>query len=114
MPFLFLPIAFLSPEINSGNKNSRLSVSGQSAVVVYYDINSWEPRFHEAERSLRGFYQTRDTKCLKPVQELLDDFQPTKISFEFVEEKQFTEVLYPQNMYDLMDFSLRKCVQEKS
>lgn len=59
------------------------------------------------------FYQTRDTKCLKPVQELLDDFQPTKISFEFVEEKQFTEVLYPQNMYDLIDFSLCKCVQEK-
>lgn len=41
------------------------------------------------------------------------DFQPTKISFEFVEEKQFTEVLYPQNMDDLIDFSLRKCVQEK-
>ena len=31
--FLFLPIPFLSPEINSSNKNSRLSVSGQSAVV---------------------------------------------------------------------------------
>ena len=42
---------------------------------VYYDINSWEPRFHEAERSLIKFYQTRDTKCLKPVQELLDDFK---------------------------------------
>ena len=27
------------------------------------------------------------------------DFQPMKISFEFVEEKQFTEVLYPQGMY---------------
>lgn len=165
---------------------------------VYYDINSWELRFHEAERSLMEFYQTRDTKCLKPVQELLDDFkdehpyffylwldwsdrlkqaadyknltkllphkelahvpsnlatmqqqilrlfqtvldasisdidfsirmqayeqapslqkfdfQPMKISFEFVEEKQFTEVLYPQDMYDLIDFSLRKCVQEK-
>ena len=80
---------------------------------VYYDINSWEPRFHEAERSLREFYQTRDTKCLKPVPELLDDFQPTKISFEFVEEKQFTEVLYPQSMYDLIDFSLRECVQQR-
>ena len=166
---------------------------------VYYDANQWEPRFHEAERSLIKFYQTRDTKCLKPVQELLDDFkdehpyffylwldwsnrlkqatpdcknptkllphkelahvpsnlatmqqqilrlfqtvldasitdvdfsvrvqayeqapslqkfdfQPMKISFEFVEEKQFTEVLYPQGMYDLIDFSLRKCVQEK-
>ena len=41
------------------------------------------------------------------------DFQLMKISFEFVEEKQFAEVLYPQNMYDLIDFSLRKCVQEK-
>ena len=41
------------------------------------------------------------------------DFQPMKISFEFVDEKQFAEVLYPQSMYDLIDFSLRKCVQEK-
>ena len=41
------------------------------------------------------------------------DFQPLKISFEFVGEKQFAEVLYPQSMYDLIDFSLRKCVQEK-
>ena len=166
---------------------------------VYYDVNQWEPRFHEAERSLIKFYQTRDTKCLKPVQELLDDFkdehpyfflpvaglerpveagnritkisrsfcrtrswrtfraiwrpcsskfcacsrqfwtqasqtwtfsirvqayeqapslqkfdfQPMKISFEFVGEKQFAEVLYPESMYDLIDFSLRKCVQEK-
>ena len=166
---------------------------------VYYDINSWERRFHEAERELIKFYQTRDTTCLKPVQKLLDDFkdehpyffylwldwsnrlkqatpdcknptkllphkelahvpsnlatmqqqilrlfqtvldasitdvdfsirvqayeqapslqkfdfQPMKISLEFVGEKQFTEVLYPQGMYDLIDFSLRKCVQEK-
>ena len=36
-----------------------------------------------------------------------------RISFEFVGEKQYTEVLYPQSMYDLIDFSLRKCVQEK-
>ena len=41
------------------------------------------------------------------------NFRPMKISFEFVGEKQFTEVLYPESMYDLIDFSLRKCVQEK-
>ena len=166
---------------------------------VYYDINSWEPRFHEADRALMEFYQSRDAKCLKPVQKLLDDFkdehpyffylwldwsnrlkqatpdcknptrllphkelahvpsnlatmqqqilrlfqtvldasitdidfsirvqayeqapslqkfdfQPLKISFEFVGEKQLAEVLYPQSMYDRIDFSLRKCVQEK-
>ena len=42
---------------------------------VYYDINSWEPRFHEADRALMEFYQSRDAKCLKPVQRLLDDFK---------------------------------------
>ena len=42
---------------------------------VYYDINSWEPRFHEADRALMEFYQSRDTKCLKLVQKLLDDFK---------------------------------------
>ena len=26
--------------------------------------------------------------------------------------RRITEVLYPQNIYDLIDFSLRKCVQE--
>lgn len=165
---------------------------------VYYDINSWEPRFHEADRALMEFYQSRDAKCLKPVQKLLDDFkdehpyffylwldwsdrlkqaadyknltkllphkelahvpsnlatmqqqilrlfqtvldasitdvdfsirvqayeqapslqkfdfQPMKISFEFVGEKQFAEVLYPQNMYDLIDFSLRECIRQR-
>lgn len=39
------------------------------------------------------------------------DFQPLKISFEFVDGKQFTEVLYPQGIYDLIDFSLRECVR---
>ena len=164
-------------------------------AFVYYDINSWEPRFHEADRALMEFYQSRDAKCLKPVQKLLDDFkdehpyffylwldwsnrlkqatpdfknptkllphkelahvpsnlatmqqqilrlfqtvldasitdvdfsvrvqayeqapslqkfdfQPMKISFEFVEEKQFAEVLYPQNMYDLIDWKSNFC-----
>ena len=165
---------------------------------VYYDVKQWAPRFHEAERSLMAFYQTRDTTCLKPVQKLLDDFkdehpyffylwldwsdrlkqaadyknltkllphkelahvpsnlatmqqqilrlfqtvldasitdvdfsirvqayeqapslqkfdfQPMKISFEFVGEKQFAEILYPESMYDLIDFSLRECVRQR-
>ena len=166
---------------------------------VYYDINSWEPRFHEADRALMEvlsdaghkmpeagakllddfkdehpyfFYlwldwsnrlkqatpdcknptkllphkelahvpsnlATMQQQILRLFQTVLDasitdvdfsirvqayeqapslqkfDFQPMKISFEFVGEKQFTEVLYPQNMYDLIDFSLRECIQEK-
>ena len=36
-----------------------------------------------------------------------------KISFEFVGERHFTEVLYPQSMYVLIDFSLRECVRQR-
>ena len=164
---------------------------------VYYDINSWEPRFHEADRALMEFYQSRDAKCLKPVQKLLDDFkdehpyffylwldwsnrlkqatpdcknpskllphkelshipanldamqrkilflfqtvlnaelkdidfsarvheyekasrlnrfdfQPMQISYEPVGGVSFTDVLYPKNIYDVIDFSLRECVR---
>ena len=42
---------------------------------VYYDVNQWEDRFYEMAHSLIKFYQTRDTKCLKLVQKLLDDFE---------------------------------------
>ena len=47
---------------------------------VYYDINSWEPRFHEADRALMEFYQSRDTKCLKLVQKLLHRLQAFRIT----------------------------------
>ena len=118
---------------------------------VYYDINSWEPRFHEAERSLMEFYQTRDTKCLKPVQELLDDFKDEHPYFFYLwldwsnrlkqatpDCKNPTRLLphrelahVPSNLATMqqqilrlfqtvldasitdIDFSLRKCVQEK-
>ena len=191
-------------ECKEGNAEYVIKIAGRPfpdslLSFVYYDVNQWEDRFHEAERALIKFYQTRDTTCLKPVQKLLDDFkdehpyffylwldwsdrlkqaaadcknptrllphkelahvpsnlatmqqqilrlfqtvldasitdidfsirvqayeqapslqkfdfQPLKISFEFVGEKQLAEVLYPQSMYDLIDFSLRKCVQEK-
>ena len=69
---------------------------------VYYDVNQWEPRFHEAERSLIKFYQTRDTKCLKPVQELLDDFKDSKVTliahnaaFERVSFSRYLHQQYP-------------------
>ena len=163
---------------------------------VYYDINSWEPRFHEADRALMEFYQTRKPALLDPVrllvnafqnahpffaylgldwadrlaqaegckdptkllphkelshipanldamqrqilflfQTVLDaelkdidfsarvheyekasrlnrfDFQPMQISYEPVGGVIFTDVLYPKNIYDVIDFSLRECVR---
>ena len=67
-------------ECREGNAEHSIKIADRPfpdslLSFVYYDVNSWEPRFHEAERSLIKFYQTRDTTCLKPAQKLLDDFK---------------------------------------
>lgn len=67
-------------ECKEGNAEYVIKIAGRPfpdslLSFVYYDVNQWEDRFHEAERALIKFYQTRDTTCLKPVQKLLDDFK---------------------------------------
>ena len=37
-----------------------------------------------------------------------------KLPFEFVDEKQFAEVLYPRSMYDTIDYSLWECVRQRN
>lgn len=39
------------------------------------------------------------------------DFQPMQISYEPVGGVSFTDVLYPKNICDVIDFSLRECVR---
>ena len=39
------------------------------------------------------------------------DFQPMQISYEPVGGVSFTDVLYPKNIYDVIDFSLRECIR---
>ena len=64
-------------ECKEGNAEYSIKIAdrpfpGSLLSFVYYGINSWEPRLHEADRTLMEFYQTRDIKCLKLVQKLLD------------------------------------------
>lgn len=40
-------------------------------------------------------------------------FQTLPLKFEAVNEKTFTEVLYPNSICDLIDYSLRECVQRE-
>ena len=39
------------------------------------------------------------------------DFQSMQISYEPVGGVSFTDVLYPKNIYDVIDFSLRECIR---
>ena len=38
-------------------------------------------------------------------------FQPQTMNFEVIDHKIFTEVLYPRDIYDLIDFHVRECVK---
>ena len=40
-------------------------------------------------------------------------FQPQPMSFEVVDKKVFAEVLYPNDIYDLIDFHVRECVKRE-
>ena len=40
-------------------------------------------------------------------------FQPQSMSFEVIDHKVFAEVLYPRDIYDLIDFHVRECVKRE-
>ena len=40
-------------------------------------------------------------------------FQPQTMSFEVIDHKIFAEVLYPKDIYDLIDFHVRECVKRE-
>ena len=40
-------------------------------------------------------------------------FQPQTMSFEVIDHKVFAEVLYPRDIYDLIDFYVRECVKRE-
>ena len=40
-------------------------------------------------------------------------FQPQPMSFEVIDKKVFAEVLYPNDIYDLIDFHVRECVKRE-
>ena len=40
-------------------------------------------------------------------------FQPQSMSFEVIDRKVFAEVLYPRDIYDLIDFLVRECVKRE-
>ncbi|MCX7747219.1 MAG: DUF6076 domain-containing protein [Clostridia bacterium] len=40
-------------------------------------------------------------------------FQPQPMSFEIIDQKTFTEVLYPKDIYDIIDFFVRECIKQE-
>lgn len=54
------------------------------------------------------YYNTEGGDTLNTFQ-----FQPQSMSFEVIDCKIFAEVLYPKDIYDLIDFHVRECVKRE-
>ena len=55
-----------------------------------------------------AYYNTAGDDTLNTFQ-----FQPQTMSFEVIDHKIFAEVLYPKDIYDLIDFHVRECVKRE-
>ena len=55
-----------------------------------------------------AYYNTAGDDTLNTFQ-----FQPQTMNFEVIDNKIFAEVLYPKDIYDLIDFHVRECVKRE-
>ena len=55
-----------------------------------------------------AYYNAEDGDTLNTCQ-----FQPQTMNFEVIDRKIFAEVLYPKDIYDLIDFHVRECVKRE-
>lgn len=55
-----------------------------------------------------AYYNSEGSDTLNTFQ-----FQPQAMNFEVIDRKIFAEVLYPRDIYDLIDFHVRECVKRE-
>ena len=51
---------------------------------AYFDLRQWEDKFHEADRALMQYYQTREPALLDPVRLVVTAFQNAHPFFAFL------------------------------
>lgn len=74
------------------------------ARVLDLDSSGKEP----VQKKMVDYYNAKGGDRLNTFQ-----FQPQPMSFEVIDRKTFTEVLYPKNIYDIIDYFVRECVKRE-
>ena len=74
------------------------------AHVLDLDTSPKEP----VQKKMVRYYNYRGDDQLNTFQ-----FQPQPMSFEVIDRKTFTEVLYPKNVYDIIDYFVREFVKQE-
>lgn len=60
------------------------------------------------QKKMVDYYNANGSDTLNAFQ-----FQPQPMSFEVIDNKTFTEVLYPKDIYDIIDYFVRECVKRE-
>ena len=60
------------------------------------------------QKKMVDYYNANGSDTLNVFQ-----FQPQPMSFEIIDNRTFTEVLYPKDIYDIIDCFLRDCVKRE-
>lgn len=74
------------------------------AQVLDLDASGKEP----VQKKMVDYYNAKGGDTLNTFQ-----FQPQPMSFEVIDRKTFTEVLYPKDIYDIIDYFVRECVKRE-
>ena len=74
------------------------------AQVLDLDASGKEP----VQKKMVDYYHAKGGDTLNTFQ-----FQPQPMSFEVIDNKTFTEVLYPKDIYDNIDYFVRECVKRE-
>lgn len=74
------------------------------AQVLDLNTSPKEP----VQKKMVGYYNAKVGDTLNTFQ-----FQPQPMSFEVIDQKTFTEVLYPKDIYDIIDYFVRECVKRE-
>lgn len=66
-----------------------------------------------AERMMNYYHQYKTARRFEDPSEPFQ-FERQSLSFEAVDGKTFTDMLYPNHIYDIIDFHLRECVKRET
>ncbi len=87
---------------------SRVSQFQKQIIWIFENAFDLDLKKGSMQECLVKYYKKYQDK---PLQRF--PFRSLPLDFEIVENKTFTEVLYPENLYDIVDFFLRECIKRE-
>ncbi len=114
-----LHIYFQLPYLKWNGLYTRMAVTGEAAELPIDELRRLPEQLTQLQKEIQLFFDQVldiDRAGREARESILGQtafrFRPIPISFERVDGETYAEVLYPNDIRDLVDFSLRTCVRQ--